>query len=302
MDLEKLIIGNGAGSIKLPDQVRRACNSAMTRITVGSITEKPRDGSLGEVYYFHPQEQWSLNSLGLPNPGIVAYRNSLPIMVKTAHDAGKELWASVAGFSPVEYANMTAACFQAGVDGVELNLSCPNVWSGSEHAQMPSLNPTLALEIISTVGAVAGVGRNIAVKISPTADADLLQHLADVIKASKIVSQVTACNTIPNQSGKRVDGKQALAFRSDENDKDVKNVGGLAGSGCIEANVHTVKYLRPLLPAEIKIIGCGGIFTGGDVRRYLSAGADGFQCTTSYLEYREPVFTDILMLLSDSAP
>ncbi len=89
LSLEKMPIGNGAGSVKSLDHVARACKGPMTRITVGSITVQPRVGNIGETYYFHPQDMWSLNSLGLPNPGMDAYKKLLPEMVKMAHGAGK---------------------------------------------------------------------------------------------------------------------------------------------------------------------------------------------------------------------
>jgi dihydroorotate dehydrogenase len=68
-ELEKISLGNAAGTIKTLEQVMEACRSAMTNITVGSITLEQRHGNQGDTYYYHPQEQWSLNALGLPNPG-----------------------------------------------------------------------------------------------------------------------------------------------------------------------------------------------------------------------------------------
>ena len=306
-DLERMSIGNGAGSIKYPDQVARACKSPMSRIMVGSITLLPRDGNIGDVYYFHPQNFWSLNSLGLPNPGMEAYKKLLPEMVCVAHGAGKELWTSVAGFSPAEYAQMAVDCFGCGVDGVELNLSCPNVWKGDERKEIPSLNPELIREIVNTVHSLTydkfggvrfeSIENSITIKLSPVEDDSRQEEIAEAILDT--VEEVTLSNTVPDAQGLRVDGKPALAFRSDDADHHIKHRGGLAGAAVLKPNLVFVSRMKQLLGEDISVIACGGIFTGADAVRYIEAGACGIQCTTSYLEFKEQIFVDILMQLSD---
>lgn len=299
-DLRTLPIGNGAGSIKYPDQVARACKSPMARIMVGSITLLPRDGNIGDVYYFHPQNFWSLNSLGLPNPGMEAYKKLLPEMVHVAHDAGKELWASVAGFTPDEYAQMAEECFGCGVDGVELNLSCPNVHDGGRRKEIPSFEPSLADEIIwkTMTRCEYKFEDLISAKLSPTDDEALQEELAWVV-SKNVLRSVTLSNTIPDMQGLRVDGKPALAFRSGDEDTHVKNRGGLAGTALLKPNLAFVSRMKQILGDDATIIACGGIFNGDDAAAYLSAGCVGVQCTTGYLEFGERIFADILMQLSN---
>lgn len=302
--LDKLIFGNGAGSIKTMQHVVEACRGPMTRITVGSITKEERAGNVGDVYYFDPTEKWSMNSLGLPNIGIAKYRDTLPYMVQKAHEHGKELWASVSGSSPEENLEMALSCWYDGVDGVELNLSCPNVWGPSGRKAIPALDWELTYKIVVEIrGRVGGaewdkLRHRLALKLSPTDDEELINKLA-IITANHGIGWLTIGNTIPDQERLREDGKPALAFRSNDQDTVVKHKGGLAGSAVKKANTAMVRALRLLLPEQFRITGVGGIFDAADAYEYLEAGASAFQCTTGYIEYGNRVFESILPGLSD---
>ncbi len=296
VSLETMPFGNGAGTIKFPDQVMKASRGPMSRITVGSITAKPRDGNSGDVYYFHPQKQWSLNSLGLPNPGMEVYKKWLPAMVDIAHGTGKTLWASISPFSPEECGEMAQACLEAGVDGVEINGSCPNVYQEGRRKAIPALDPSAAEEMFRVLGRYVESMDRISFKLSPTRDKHLLSRLAVVFNTYDI-RQLVCCNAKADQEGTRVDGKPALAFRSSAEDQ-VRHQGGLGGSKVFTENLRVAKAMRGLMP-EADIIGIGGILTGVDAELYLELGCIGFQSTTGYLEFGNHLFVEILMHLSD---
>jgi dihydroorotate dehydrogenase (NAD+) catalytic subunit len=65
-----------------------------------------------------------LNSIGLANPGISHFRETLPRFA----ELGIPLWVSVGGFCAEDYADVCAQLdSEPTVDTIELNLSCPNV-------------------------------------------------------------------------------------------------------------------------------------------------------------------------------
>ncbi len=305
--LSTMRFGNGAGSIKRMDEVIKACKGPMNRIMVGSITKEPRVGNIGETYYFDQQKKWSMNSLGLPNIGMSEYERALPYMAQKAHEYGKELWASVSGFTPQEYALMAVACFKTGVDGVEINLSCPNVWGPGGRKIIPALDWNLTYEIVATIrgelGEHWGACRpRIALKLSPADDKDLIERLT-IVAANAGIGSLTIGNTLPDQERFREeDGRPALAFRADESDQALKHKGGLAGSGVKKYNLAMVRAMRPLVPPQIRIDAAGGIFDGEDAMEYIEAGASGFMCTTGYLEFGNRLFEPILAKLADSLP
>ena len=143
---------NGAGTCKLIDGdmgVKTLVRSATSAIVVGSITLEPRPGNSGDVFFVN--NGFSLNSMGLPNPGADYYRKNLPEMVKLAHQARKPLFVSVAGFTHEEYADLTVLAFDGGADLVELNLACPNVWQGSSQKRIACFDSKLVSEILRTV-------------------------------------------------------------------------------------------------------------------------------------------------------
>lgn len=299
LDLTKMPFGNGAGAVKTLEQVKQACRSSVTQVTVGSVTFNERPGNIGETYYYHPTEHWSLNSLGLPNVGMVKYLQLMPDLVRICKDNNKELWFSIAGFSPDEYGVMARELLTHGADGVELNLSCPNVWTDGKPKRMPAEDPSLARAVFVTVQDATQKlnNRKFKVKLSPTRDVELLGLLAHLIHFYGM--QCVVCsNTIPQQQRKKEDGTEALRFKSSESDKDYLHSGGLAGSAALEGGVRMVAHMKELLHPSIGIIGLGGIFSGADAKRYLDAGATGFQSTTGCLEYGYQLFTDIIMELA----
>lgn len=58
--------------------------------------------------------------------------------------------------------------------------------------------------------------------------------------------------------------------------------GGLSGPPLKSLTLNALKALRPLLPASIPIIGCGGITTGADALEFAKAGATTVQVYTSF--------------------
>lgn len=300
LNLDEVSFGNAAGVVKTLEDVRTACRSAMTEITVGSITVLPRAGNeadpgLGRTYYYHPSEKWSLNALGLPNVGLTEYSRILPEMVRMAHGTGKDLRASVAGFTPEEYALLTEESLAANVDEVELNLGCPNAW-GKDGTQKPiaSYHPDLTAKILQAVKERMGSSRrSVAVKISPIDDRELLFQVLDNIKASGIVHRIVGVNTIPNQERQAEDDSPALSFNNGN------HLGGLAGSAIQDRALDVMSNVIGFFGGGIEITSVGGIATGEDAMRHLQLGATGIQCATAYLETGPRLFSDLFTELAE---
>ena len=68
-----------------------------------------------------------LNSVGLQNPGVDAFvETELPFLRQ--YDV--KVIANISGNTPEEYGIMCEKLAQAGVDLIEVNISCPNVKAG----------------------------------------------------------------------------------------------------------------------------------------------------------------------------
>jgi dihydroorotate dehydrogenase len=300
MNIENLSVGNAAGTIKTMPDVERACTrNAMTAITVGSIPLKPRSGNTpdlggGRVYYYDQDGGWSLNSLGIPSVGFEEALRLFPEMAKRIHAAGKEFRVSIAGETPEEYADMTEECYKQGVDRVELNFGCPNVWgTDGKQKPIPSYQPEVARRILLTVRSKLEAGQKVDIKISPVEDAYKLRILAEFFGTIGCVGNIVGTNTIPNQDKKASDGKPALSFNEGN------HLGGLAGSALYADSLRVHKKMHEHLPKSIGYIAVGGLSHGAGVYKHLELGAIGFQSGTGYYEQGPAVFTPILSQLAE---
>ena len=285
---------NAAGTCRTLEEVQKLLRSASAAVMVGSITIEPRAGNSGNVY--RSGKTYSLNSLGLPNGGLLYYREeTLLKMVSCAYTAGKPLFVSIAGFSPDEYAVLSSFAFACGADLVELNLGCPNVWDGSTQKQIPCFDPALVCSILSCVETKVGANAKISVKISPFSDPYMLSKVVKVIGMSKVVKAVTAVNTFPNAFGYEREGGKLKPQIGSGN-----GLAGLGGPVMKSIGLGHIRQLKDLLPSRIQIIGVGGITRGTDVLEYLDSGACVTQVATAYLEQREGVFSSLLTEMAGS--
>lgn len=250
---------NAAGTAKSVAEVERLARSAVSAVTVGSITVEPRDGNAGEV--FTARDGYAVNALGMPNRGAAFYRDALPEMAALTRDAGKPLIVSVAGFSPDEYATLAALSATAGADLVELNLGCPNVWDDGSQHRIASFDPELVART-ATVAVAAADGVPVGVKLSPLSDPTLLAEVAGTLVDAG-VRFVVSCNTFPNGLALRPDGRSAI---------DVE-YGGVSGGAMKPIALGQVGQLRRLLPPTVDLVGVGGVRRGEDIDDFRHAGA-----------------------------
>lgn len=271
---------NAAGTAKSRDDVARLARSPVAAITLGSITKAPRDGNAGEVYA--SRRGYAVNALGMPNRGAGFYADALPELVGLAHDGGKPLIVSVAGFSPDEYGELAAVADAGGADLIELNLGCPNVWDGGEQKRIMSFDPEL---VARSLRAAAGTRAPVGVKLSPLSDPVLLGEVAAAI-AEAGGRFVVSCNTFPNGLVLRPDGRPAI---------DV-GFGGVSGAAMKPIALGQVSQLRAILPSDVDVVGCGGVRTGEDVGELLAAGAAAVGLATAFWDAGEDpgVFADLL--------
>ena len=290
VELEHPIM-NAAGTCKTVEDVAGHARSAVSAVMVGSITRQARAGNPGNVYW--SSRSYSLNSLGLPNRGLAYYAEHLPAMAKLAHDAGKPLAVSIAGFDAAEYAEMAGAVAAAGADLIELNLACPNVWDGGRQKRIACFDLRQTETVCAGMAralAEAGAATPFGIKISPFSDPAALAELAELV--GRLAGEgggprfVTAVNTFPN------------ALVVDEANRPVIETGlaGLSGPALKPVGLGQVCQLRRLLPETVQIIGVGGVSSGRDVVDYLNAGASAVQLATAFWNRGEDptVFGDIL--------
>ncbi len=276
---------NAAGTCKLTEHVRKLARSASAAVVLGSITVESRSGNSGNVFWRN--ECFSLNSLGLPNPGKEYYRRELPLISAICHDQGKPLIVSVAGFSSKEYGILAEVALEGGADLIELNLGCPNVWDEGKQKRIACFDLELVEEILfqEVLGRIVNSGV-IGVKVSPFSDPMQLEEFARFLAKHNLTQFfLTAVNTFPNALAIDEVGIQRIT--------PAEGLAGLAGPALKPIALGQIRQYRNILTPEIQIAGAGGVQSGQDMRDFQRVGAAVIQMNTAYGE-DERVFERVL--------
>ena len=203
-----------------------------------------------------------LNAIGLENVGLEAFvADKMPFLRRYRALHGGKVIVNLFGTTVQEYRELALALDGLdGVDGVEINLSCPNVQAGGiEFGRTPA-----GCEAVTS--AVRGATQKfVAVKLSPASP------VVPVAQACAAAGADALCmgNTMPSLC---IDTERRISRLS-------SGVGGLSGPALRPINLRLVQQLHHsvLLP----IVGCGGIATGNDAVEYLLAGATALQVGTA---------------------
>ena len=127
-------------------------------ICAKGLTLHPRNGNPAPRIAETPMG--ILNSVGLENPGVDAFiAGELPFLRKF----DTKVIANISGNTPEEYGVMCEKLSAAGVDMIEVNISCPNVKAGG---LAYGTRPELAAEVTEEAKKHAG-GVPVMVKLSP---------------------------------------------------------------------------------------------------------------------------------------
>ena len=200
-----------------------------------------------------------LNSIGLENIGVDALiREKAPVWSKWR----VPIIVNIAGETVAEYARLAEKLDGvAGISGLEVNISCPNVAAGgAEFGTRPD----------SAAGVVAGVRKAtslpVIVKLTPNT-ADIAGTAAAVAEAG--ADAVSLINTL---KGMAIDiaGRRPV----------LGNItGGLSGPAIKPVALYMVYQVAGAV--KIPVIGCGGITTAGDAIEFIMAGASAIQVGTA---------------------
>jgi len=225
-------------------------------IITKSLSLKPRDGNPPRRII--ETASGMLNSIGLANIGVHRFiEEKLPFL----RTVGTAVIANIAASSVDEYCSVLALLEeQKGVDGYEINVSCPNVREGG-------------LNFGTSCPAVAEITRRLRpltskpliVKLTPN-----VTHIAEFARAveSEGGDAVSVINTL---IGMAVDINSRRPFLSTV-------TGGLSGPAI--KPVALAKVYEVVKAVKIPVIGIGGIRTAQDALEFLVTGAAMVQVGT----------------------
>lgn len=239
-----------------------------------SATPNLREGNPKPRYSDTPMG--SINSMGLPNNGIDFYVSSAQIINKT-------YFISISGASIEENCDMIDKIYKGPslIDGIEINLSCPNIIGKGQLAydfkKMDQYLETI-FQFIKDKEYIMAIG----VKLPPYFDMWQFDEAADVLMKYPL-DFITCINSIGNGLVIDMENESTLI-------KPKGGFGGIGGSYIKPTGLANVRKFYEIFEKhdkKIKIIGCGGIENGGDVFEYILCGAEMVQIGTQF--YREGV-------------
>lgn len=204
-----------------------------------------------------------LNGIGIQNPGIEAW------LVETAprlEGLACPVWGSAVGQTPDEYAHVARRMVDAGLEVVELNLSCPNL----ADSRMIALDPKRSAEVVGAVREAVDVP--IGAKLSPNAE-DVVRVAAACAEAG--ADWVVLTNTVWGAAIDPVSRRPLLSG----------TIGGYSGRPLKPVALRCVIEVHRALPG-LPILGCGGVESGSDVVEYFLAGASAVGLGT--IHFAEP--------------
>jgi dihydroorotate dehydrogenase (NAD+) catalytic subunit len=217
-------------------------------LVVKGISLKPMQGNPTPRICETPSGM--LNAIGLQNPGLKGFlKHQLPFLknLKT------KVIANILGHSIDDYVQLSERLENAGIDGIELNVSCPNVKKGGIAF---GTEPRVFEELISNVRKRVKIP--LITKLSPNVtDIKLFARIAQDA-GTDVISLI---NTITGMSIDTKTRRPRLA----------NTTGGLSGPAIRPVAVRMVwECYRSV---DIPIIGMGGIISKEDAVEFMLAGA-----------------------------
>lgn len=236
--------------------------NAFGAVITKSITPEPRIGNPQPRIAELPAGM--LNSIGLANVGLERFISEKMPYLRTLRT---HVIVNVAGKSADDFACVVERLEgEEGIDGYELNYSCPNVREGGlEFSQEPSVTESVTRRIRDLTR------RLLIAKLTPN-----ITDIRPIVQAAESggADAVSLINTV---QGMAID---IDTFRPKLN----TIIGGYSGPAIKPIALAKVFQARQV--TRMAIIGIGGIFSWKDAVEFFLAGADAIQIGTA--NFRDP--------------
>jgi dihydroorotate dehydrogenase (NAD+) catalytic subunit len=230
-----------------------------------SISPEIRKGN--EAYRIVETRGGMLNAIGLANVGLDAFMADKLPQLKKMRQTGPRIIVNAVGHTIEEYCHAAGTiASDEDVDGIELNVSCPNVSDGLVFGT----NPALLKELVAQVRSAMRSECKLIIKLSPNVGDITATARAAVEGGADMLSMVNTFNAMAIDIYKK---KTRLANGS----------GGLSGPAVKPLAIYLISrvYREVTKDAGVPIIGMGGIQYWQDAVEFLLAGATGLAVGTA---------------------
>lgn len=192
-----------------------------------------------------------LNAIGLQNPGLDRFlAEELPFL----RELGPRLIVNIVGRTVEEYAAVAAGLEGvAGVDGLEVNISCPNIKAGGLAF---GLDPRMTESVVSAVRRQTTLP--LFVKLSP--------NVTDIVVIARAAAAggADALSLVNTLAGMLIDVETCRPILAN-------TFGGLSGPAILPVALKMVWQVAGAV--DLPLLGMGGINSSADSLQFLMAGA-----------------------------
>lgn len=245
-------------------------------IEIGTVTPRPQPGNPKPRLFRLPADQALINRMGFNNAGVdplaAILRQGRPDGLVIGGNIGKN--KDTPNEKAVEDYLYCLEKLHGVVDYFVVNVSSPNTPGLRELQEKAPL--TALLHAVQEKNQALGKPKPILLKIAPDLTQTQVDDILDIVKVTGIAG-VIATNTTIDRAGLKTPTSTLESI----------GAGGLSGAPVHDRSLELLKYLRQNGPANMVLIGVGGIHTAAQAKARLEAGADLIQVYTA-LVYEGP--------------
>ena len=269
-------VGMAAGMDKNGDYIEALGSLGFGFIEVGTVTPRPQPGNPKPRIFRIQEANAMINRLGFNNKGVD----------HLVRQARKHRFKGILGINigkNFDTPNDKAAddyliCLEKVypyADYITINISSPNTRGLRDLQDTEQLNSLLAVLNNRRLELADEYQRRVplVVKVAPDLEDEQIPGMAEVVIQNEFDGLIATNTTISRDAVKGM--------------RHAQEQGGLSGAPVKEMANHVLAEFRAHLPAEIALIGTGGITDGEDAAEKLKLGADLVQFYTGFV-YRGP--------------
>jgi dihydroorotate dehydrogenase len=281
-------VGMAAGMDKNGEYIDALGSVGFGFIEVGTVTPRPQPGNPKPRVFRIEQAEAMINRLGFNNKGVDflvqqvqkrKFKGILGINIGKNFDTPnkKAVDDYLIGLEKV----------YPHADYITINISSPNTKNLrdlQDAEQLEGLLGTLNKKRLELADE-SGVRVPLVVKVAPDLEDSQIPDIAEVVVRSEFDGLIATNTTI---SRKEVKGMRHAGEQ-----------GGLSGAPVKDRANHVLAAFRAALPAEIALIGTGGITRGEDAAEKIRLGADLVQFYTGFVYKGPDLVTDCIKAIAD---
>lgn len=225
-----------------------------------------------------------LNAMGLPNQGYEEFSREIEMIKETK----VPVIANIFGFTKSDFIEVARGMEKAGVDMLEINLSCPHrLEEGKISLEFIGQNASKTKEITKAVKDAVGIP--IIVKLTPN-----VTSISAVAEAA-IEAGADAISAINTVRALHIDIERQAPVLSNI-------VGGMSGWPVKPIAVRCVAEIALMIKErnfDVPVIGVGGVWSGEDVIEMMMAGAKCVQIGTAIMYRGYGIFNELVKEMRD---